>query len=53
MMSQGKDYDEFLETLAPHDARYRHDETGEGNADAHIKRQIMGRDVTVAIRNGQ
>jgi len=53
MMSQGKDYDEFLETLAPHDARYRHDETGEDNADAHIKRQIMGRDVTVAIMNGQ
>ena len=53
MMSRGKDYDEFLETLAPHDARYRHDETGEDNADAHIKRQIMGRDVTVAITNDQ
>jgi len=48
-----KDYDEFLEKLAPHDARYRHNETGEDNGDAHIKRQIMGREVTVAITNGQ
>ena len=53
MMSRGKDYDVFLETLAPDDARYRHDETGEDNVDAHIKRQIMGRDVNVAIMNGQ
>ncbi len=48
-----KDYDEFLEKLAPHDARYRHNQTGEDNGDAHIKRQIMGRDVTVAITNGR
>lgn len=48
-----KDYDEFLEKLAPHDAYYRHNETGEDNGDAHIKRQIMGREVTVAITNGQ
>lgn len=48
-----KDYDEFLEKLAPHDAPYRHNDTGEDNGDAHIKRQIMGRDVTVAITNGQ
>ena len=48
-----KDYDEFLEKLAPHEARYRHNETGEDNGDAHIKRQIMGREVTVAITNGQ
>jgi secondary thiamine-phosphate synthase enzyme len=48
-----KDYDEFLEKLAPHDADYRHNNTGEDNGDAHIKRQIMGRDVTVAITNGQ
>ena len=48
-----KDYDEFLERLVPHKARYRHNETGEDNGDAHIKRQIMGREVTVAITNGQ
>lgn len=48
-----KDYDEFLEKLAPHEATYRHNETGEDNGDAHIKRQIMGREVTVAITNGQ
>ena len=48
-----KDYDEFLEKLAPQDARYRHNDTGEDNGDAHIKRQIMGREVTVAITNGQ
>jgi secondary thiamine-phosphate synthase enzyme len=53
MMRRGKDYDEFLEKPAPHDARYRHNETGEDNGDAHIKRQIMGREVTVAITNGQ
>ena len=54
-MSQGllKDSGEFLEKLVPHEARYRHNETGEDNGDAHIKRQIMGREVTVAITNGQ
>ncbi len=48
-----KDYDEFLEKLAPHDAIYRHNETGEDNGDAHIKRQLMGREVTVAITKGK
>ncbi len=48
-----KDYDEFLEKLVPHEAQYCHNETGEDNGDAHIKRQIMGREVTVAITNGQ
>ena len=47
------DYDDFLERLAPHEATYRHNETGEDNGDAHIKRQLMGRDVTVAITKGQ
>ena len=38
-----KDYDDFLERLAPHEpvSQYRHNDTGEDNADAHIKRQIM------------
>ena len=48
-----KDYDEFLEKLVPHEVCYRHNERGEDNGDAHIKRQIMGREVTVAITNGQ
>lgn len=48
-----KDYDEFLEKLAPQSATYRHNETGEDNGDAHIKRQIMGREVVVAITKGQ
>ncbi|RMH05783.1 MAG: YjbQ family protein [Nitrospirae bacterium] len=48
-----QDYDEFLEKLAPQAGRYRHNETGEDNGDAHIKRQIMGREVTVAITNGK
>jgi secondary thiamine-phosphate synthase enzyme len=48
-----QDYDEFLERLAPHEARYRHNETGEDNGDAHIKRQLMGREVVVAITAGQ
>ena len=50
-----QDYDDFLERLAPHEptSRYRHNLTGEDNGDAHIKRQIMGRDVTVAITNGK
>ena len=38
-----QDYDRFLESVAPHHASYRHNETGEDNADAHIKRQLMGR----------
>ena len=50
-----KDYDEFLEKLAPHEptSRYRHNQTGEDNGDAHIKRQIMGREVVVAVTAGK
>jgi secondary thiamine-phosphate synthase enzyme len=49
------DYDVWLETLAPHAPidRYRHNDTGEDNADAHLKRQIMGREVVVAITRGR
>ncbi len=49
------DYDGWLEKLAPHEpvSQYRHNDTGEDNADAHMKRQIMGREVMVAITNGQ
>ncbi len=49
------DYDEWLEKLAPHapTSQYRHNNTGEDNADAHMKRQIMGREVVVAITNGK
>jgi secondary thiamine-phosphate synthase enzyme len=47
------DYDTFLERLAPHEAAYRHNDTGEDNGDAHIKRQLMGREVVVAITNGK
>ena len=48
------DYEKWLEALAPHEPieQYRHNDTGEDNADAHIKRQIMGREVVVAITNG-
>lgn len=48
-----KDYDAFLERLAPHGSTYQHNETGEDNADAHIKRQLMGREVVVAVTNGR
>ena len=49
-----RDYDDWLEQLAPHEpvGKYRHNRTGEDNADAHMKRQIMGREVVVAITNG-
>jgi secondary thiamine-phosphate synthase enzyme len=48
------DYKEWLETLAPHDPeRYRHNLTGEDNGDAHHKRQIMGREVVVAVTKGK
>ena len=49
------DYEEWLERLAPHQpiAQYRHNDTGEDNADAHMKRQVMGREVTVAITKGR
>ena len=48
-----KDYDRFLDTLVPQGATYRHNETGEDNGDAHIKRQLMGREVVVAITEGR
>jgi secondary thiamine-phosphate synthase enzyme len=51
-----KDYKVWLEGLAPFDPspqRYAHNRTGEDNADAHMKRQIMGREVVVAITNGK
>lgn len=49
------DYDAWLEQLAPHEptARYQHNRTGEDNGDAHLKRQIMGREVVVAITGGR
>ena len=50
------DYEKWLEELAPFDPspeRYRHNRTGEDNADAHMKRQIMGREVVVAITAGR
>ena len=49
------DYEKWLEGLAPHEPirQYRHNDTGEDNADAHLKRQIMGREVTVAITDGK
>ncbi len=48
------DYDVWLEKLAPHEpvSQYHHNRTGEDNADAHMKRQIMGREVVVAITKG-
>ena len=48
------DYDKWLEELAPHTPidQYRHNDTGEDNADAHLKRQIMGREVVIAITDG-
>ena len=50
-----QDYDDWLEKLAPHapTSQYRHNLTGEDNADAHLKRQIMGREVVVAITKGK
>jgi secondary thiamine-phosphate synthase enzyme len=50
-----EDFDNWLERLAPHAPtdQYRHNETGEDNADAHLKRQIMGREVIVAITDGK
>ncbi|MEX0829661.1 MAG: secondary thiamine-phosphate synthase enzyme YjbQ [Nitrospirales bacterium] len=47
-----QDYERFLEGLVPHSAAYAHNLTGEDNGDAHIKRQIMGREVVVAITKG-
>ena len=50
-----QDFEKWLEHLAPHAPvkQYRHNDTGEDNADAHLKRQIMGREVVVAITDGQ
>jgi len=50
-----QDYERWLEGLAPHAPveQYRHNDTGEDNADAHLKRQIMGREVVVAITDGK
>ena len=50
-----QDYDKWLEQLGPHEPidQYKHNETGEDNADAHLKRQVMGREVVVAITNGK
>jgi secondary thiamine-phosphate synthase enzyme len=50
------DYEVWLEQLAPFDAsskKYQHNRTGEDNADAHLKRQVMGREVVVAITDGK
>ena len=49
------DYEKWLEELAPHTptTQYDHNKTGEDNADAHLKRQVMGREVVVAITNGK
>ena len=49
------DYEEWLEGLAPHEPidRYRHNLTGEDNGDAHLKRQVMGREVVVAVTGGK
>ena len=50
-----KDYEKWLEELAPHapTSNYDHNKTGEDNADAHLKRQVMGREVVVAITDGE
>lgn len=49
-----QDYERWLELLAPHEptTQYRHNNTGEDNGDAHLKRQVMGREVVVAITEG-
>src|SRR5437868_10634844 len=50
------DYQKWLERLAPFDPSpqtYRHNRTGEDNADAHLKRQVMGREVVAAVTNGK
>jgi secondary thiamine-phosphate synthase enzyme len=50
-----QDFEKWLEELAPHEpvSQYRHNQTGEDNADAHLKRQVMGREVVVAITAGR
>ncbi len=49
-----RDFDQWLESLAPYGrSRWQHNETGEDNADAHLKRQVMGREVVVAVTNAR
>lgn len=49
-----QDFDDFLERIAPYDLRgYRHHQTGEDNGDSHVKRQLFGREVVVAITGGK
>jgi secondary thiamine-phosphate synthase enzyme len=50
-----QDYDKWLERIAPHEPvhEYHHNNTGEDNADAHMKRQVMGREVVVAVTDGK
>jgi secondary thiamine-phosphate synthase enzyme len=50
-----QDYQQWLERLAPHQpiSQYRHNDTGEDNADAHLKRQVMGREVVIAVTGGK
>jgi secondary thiamine-phosphate synthase enzyme len=50
-----QDYDKWLERVAPHEPvdQYRHNDTGEDNADAHMKRQVMGRETVVAVTDGK
>ena len=50
-----QDFEKWLERLAPHSPtnHYQHNDTGEDNADAHLKRQIMGREVVVAVTDGK
>ena len=50
-----RDYAQWLERIAPHEpvSAYRHNDTGEDNADAHMKRQVMGREVVVAVTDGR
>jgi secondary thiamine-phosphate synthase enzyme len=50
-----QDFERWLESLAPHEpvSQYQHNRTGEDNADAHLKRQVMGREVVVAITGGK
>jgi len=50
-----QDYEKWLEEIAPHEptSQYQHNNTGEDNADAHLKRQVMGREIVVAITKGQ
>ena len=55
LVAVARDFDDWLEGLAPHEptSHYRHNRTGEDNADAHLKRQVMGREVVVPITEGK